>query len=163
MSRIVEMVGGPTGDESTDQVIELLAAFANMLDAKTIVEAGTHRGRTARALARLCPQAHVWTADPYDHKPVIDCPNLTYVRDRYEAMLTQVPGAIDLAFIDASDTIKLECPRLEYVQLTLPRMSPEGLIVVDDTASPDWPGATDIIAMGSLRFTHYHGVTVIQR
>lgn len=136
--------------EASEPVVwDFLASLALAENVKVIVEAGTYRGHASMAMAEACsvwnrPETHIYTADVTDHHATDIFTRMglasfiTFFHGRFEDM--PVPGPVDLAFVDASE---LATPylRLQYVNLLLPRMAPNGLIVVDDATDDGWPGA----------------------
>lgn len=154
----------PNGDEATDEVIDFLVACAVMLRATVVVESGTHKGRTLKALADALPSAHIHSADIVNHGvPMHPRPNATFHLCSFDAMLARLDGPIDLAFIDASDTVNIICPRLVHLDAVMARLKPGGIAVIDDTATCDWTGALEIRRRGGLQFFDFHGITVIQK
>jgi predicted O-methyltransferase YrrM len=112
------------------------------LQAKTIVEAGTYRGRTAIALAKAmtCEGVpfHIWTAETdaglvTASREAADAngvgEHISFYHGDYLDMLEQVPDEIDLAFIDGGY-------RYPMAVATRDRLSDTGLIVVDDMDAP---------------------------
>lgn len=152
----------PTGDEATDEVIDFLVACAGMLNARLIVESGTYAGRTARALAAALPGVVIWTADIAKHEAQ-DVTGANFFLGDFREMLATLTGEVDLAFIDASDPPRQSCPRLEHMEAVLARMRPGGIVVIDDTATTDWPNVNVIRARGNLVFPLFHGITVVQK
>ena len=76
-------------------------------------------------------------------------------------MLAMIVEPIGLAYIDASATDDPKM-RLRHVRITMERLVPSGLIVVDDCAG-DWPGVKRIRQMASLYLPAHRGLCVIQK
>ncbi len=154
------------------EVWDFLAEMVRPAHIKTIVEAGTYRGHGTFAMAESLylggrTDAHLWTADVEDHgvQNVLDAMDLTryvsFFHGRFEAMLNLVTIPIDFAFVDASE---LDRPmlRLEYLNLLLPRMSPHGLAVVDDSTDDEWTGAKLLRQQANLYLPLGRGLTIFQ-
>lgn len=158
----IDIPANDGGDHADNFSVLFLIGCAAMLDAKVIVEAGTYKGVFAGSLARAFPEATVYTCDPEDYGVTFPA-NVRYFKGRFEDMLKEIPGGIDLAFIDASNPKTAECPRLQYMVLALTRLRAGGIVAVDDTAAVDWPYVNTIRSMGHLVFPGHHGLTVIQK
>lgn len=157
-----------TSDPAT---IDMLCMLLRHLDAKVIVEAGTYRGWGAFSMAETLKaygiDGHIWTCDPVDYEvhEVLEGMGLdgyvTYSQETFEQMLPKVPGAIDLAYIDASDKFE-ENLRLRYLSLVLPRMRAGGVVVMDDIAG-GWEGAPFVQQLASLYLPLHRGLAVLQK
>lgn len=159
---------------SAPATIDLLAMLTSFMQPKVVVEAGTYRGHAALAVAnvmRAYDSGHLYTADVYDNFsatladiPILQ-PYITWWHGDYLAMLEQVPGEIDLAYIDASDPNDSNL-RLEHAGRTYARLAPGGLLLADDTGSPDWREAKlfRVWAQSSgIHLTQRRGLTFIQK
>jgi spermidine synthase len=83
----------------------------------------------------------------------------------YLDMLKDVPGEIDLAYIDASDP-KDSRLRLTHAERTFDRLRPGGLLLADDTESKDWKEAElfrDWAKCTGIHLSQHRGLTIIQR
>lgn len=152
---------------------DFLAALVAAQQAKCIVEAGTYRGHGTFAMAESVAinhwhDAHIWTADVEDHgvQAVLDAtglaPWVTVCIERFETMLDRITQPIDLAFIDASEEDNAML-RLQYVDLVLPKLAPNGIIVCDDSTNDTWEGAKMLRAQASLYLPVGTGLTLFQR
>lgn len=158
---------------SHPDVWDLLATLIQSNRPRVIVEAGTYRGIATMAMAEALAlvddtEAMVYTADVVDfHVKDLVIASGHHGRvmpwlGRFEDMLTTIPGPIDFAFIDASE---LETPRLrvDYAELVYDRLSPGGLIVVDDCADDAWPYARHMRQWASLYVPAGRGTVIIQK
>lgn len=126
---------------------ELLAALVRCAKPRIVVEAGTYKGHGALAIAGALaangPTGHLWTADPYDFgqaATLVDCPNVSFCREDFLTMLARL-DAVDFAYIDASDfgpNGRDASLRVCHFDAVLPKLSPGGLVLVDDTLADDW-------------------------
>ncbi len=123
----------------------LLAWLVDLVDARTVVEVGTFTGMSALWMARALPaDGRMLCFDITDRflPTAREAWEAAGVADRVEVIiglaadgLARLPAErhIDLAFIDADKT-----GYQTYLDLLLPRLSPRGLIVVDNVL---WGGA----------------------
>lgn len=118
--------------------------LSKAMQPQVIVELGTYAGHSSAHLALGCPAARVYTVDPTPVQVELDkvlkmCPNLKWIAERSEHVGREFKRTIDLLFMDSSHSAE-QC-RLEY-QLFRPKMTPGGIIVVDDlwygTVSEFW-------------------------
>ena len=116
----------------------LLAMLVHAIRPRRVLEIGTFTGYSALAMARALP------ADGHIVSCEIDPLHAQIARrhvaaSRYEQQITievgpalatiaTLPGPFDLVFIDADKT-----GYLDYYQAVLPKLSPHGLIAVDNT------------------------------
>lgn len=135
----------------------LLSMISHMTRPKRIVELGCFTGYSTLCLAEgLAPDGELHTIEINDE----DADELTerfaddnrihlHIGDAQQ-LLTQIPGNWDLAFIDANK--RHYC---EYLDLLIPRMAPNGIILADNTL---WggkitdPTASDAQTEGIRRF-----------
>jgi len=185
LDRAVEELPSPSM-VSGHVVGRLLETLAFAVQAKLVLEIGTYAGTSALWLAQgLAPGGRVITLD-------IDPEAATWARagwaqapagDRIEqrigpalASIAELDGPFDLVFIDAD---KESYP--DYLDAVLPKLSPHGLIVADNTLRDGRaldPDATDPATEGIKRFnarvaedpglvatllTVRDGVTVVRR
>lgn len=139
-------------EASAPEQCELLAALVRCAKPRIVVEAGTYRGHgaiyIARALAENGPTGHLWTADPHDFgqaTTLAGYPNVSYCREDFLTMLARL-DSVDFAYIDASDfgpNGRDASLRVKHFEAVLPKMSPGGLVLVDDTAADDWNDGED--------------------
>lgn len=142
---------------------------------KTVVEAGTYMGHGTFAMAESLRlrggEGHIWTADVTDFG-VVDAfqrlqlsERVSWCHGRFEDMLTHIVDPIDFAFIDASQDGDPRM-RVDYLDLVLPRLSPYGLVVVDDCLdSPEnlWPEAKELRERCDVYLPLGNGLTIFQR
>ncbi len=157
-----------TSDPAT---LDVLCMLIRHMEAKVIVEAGTYRGwgsfTMAETLKAYNVDGHIWTCDPVDYEvhEVLESMDLgsyvTYSKEVFEDMLPNVPGEIDLAYIDASDKDE-ENLRLRYLSLVLPRMKTGGIVVMDDCAG-GWEGAAFTRQLASVYLPLHRGCAILQR
>lgn len=142
----------------------VLAGLANMIGARTIVEAGTYRGAAARALGEHNPEARVWTADIVERPEVEDLPpNTRFYHGDFVDMLHAIKQPIDFAYIDASGASNRETElRWSHALHVLPKLSPRGIIAWDDTWS-QWEGADKIRAFANINILALKGLSLYQK
>ena len=169
--------GVPVDDMASDtHTLDFLCMLAAYLRPAVIVESGTYLGHTALAIANVLQQldqeavqpGHVWTADPTDYGTVSEAivryglqSHLTYFHGSFDDMLGRITEPIGLAYLDASakdDPLM----RLRHVKLTVARLAPHGVVVVDDCGS-DWPGVKTIRRMAALYLPTHRGLCLIQK
>lgn len=175
-----EMLSGPV-------VGRLLDILVHALGARLVLELGTFSGVSAMVMAaQLPPGGRVITCevDPQRAefaRAKIDAAGFS---DRVEVRLgpaleriAEIPGPIDLVFIDADKT-----SYLDYYEAVLPKLAPAGLIVADNTLrsgtvldgeDPNDPGTAAIVAFNervrhdervvATLLTVRDGVTLIRR
>lgn len=152
--------------------VDLACMLVMFMDATTIVEAGTYKGHFALAVANILRQlgaGKIYTADIADHitkclvgDGTIVAPYIHFHRGDFLEMLTDVPGEIDLAYIDAS-AFTNEHLRWQHALAVWPRLRPGGLILVDDTAATDWADAEKFREWAGIQFLQHRGLTIIQK
>lgn len=170
-------IWGPILDGAIDSytsdplTLDLLADLIRHLNAKVVLEVGTYRGWGTFTMAealRLQEQnpGHLWTCDPVDYEvqEVLDktglAPFVSYHHGPLETLLPDVPGDIDLCYIDASHPEE-ENLRLRYFGLVLPKMRVGGLIVMDDI-DHGWSGAVVMQQLGIV-LPHHRGLAIVQK
>lgn len=135
----------------------LLSMISHMTRPKRIVELGCFTGYSTLCLAEgLAPDGELHTieindedADELTERFADDTRIHLHIGDALQ-LLTQIPGNWDLAFIDANK--RHYC---EYLDLLIPRMAPNGIILADNTL---WggkitdPTASDAQTEGIRRF-----------
>lgn len=135
----------------------LLSMISHMTRPKRIVELGCFTGYSTLCLAEgLAPDGELHTieindedADELTERFADDTRIHLHIGDAQQ-LLTQIPGNWDLAFIDANK--RHYC---EYLDLLIPRMAPNGIILADNTL---WggkitdPTASDAQTEGIRRF-----------
>jgi len=163
----------PDGHASDGRTIDLLAMLIAFMHPKVIVEAGTYMGHATMAMAgvlyTLGWDSKIYTADVNDlgtrkfmmEKASVLEPFIEYHIGDYAQMLEGVPGYVDLAYIDASDKDN-EHQRLDHAALTYKRLSPGGLLVVDDTEG-NWADARWFRENGGVHFSDHRGLTLLQK
>jgi predicted O-methyltransferase YrrM len=150
---------------------DFLASLVLATNAKVIVEAGTYKGHAtfamAESLALAKREGMIYTADVVDHDigEVLQEAGLSrfvqFYEMRFEEMLKDIDEPIDLAFVDASETENARL-RLDYVELLIPKLSPNGVIVVDDSTDDEWPGAKALRDACCLYLPVGRGITLFQ-
>jgi caffeoyl-CoA O-methyltransferase len=145
LARVTGELGGPAIMQISPEQGALLALLVRLTRARTVVEVGTFTGTSSIWMARaLPPGGHLHCFDVSEE--------WTSVARRYweEAGLSEVitlhlgpaldtlaqlphDRSVDLAFVDAD-----KGNYLAYVEALLPRLSPGGLIAVDNVL---WGGA----------------------
>lgn len=138
--------------------IELLCALIRCARPRVVVESGTFLGHSALMMAAECREngvGHVWTADPVDHGVVGLAemaglgPFLTYFRGDFAEMC---PERVDFAYIDGSGEGEEGAQlRWEHFSMVLGRLSPGGIVCVDDTLSDDWRDGEGGRSVGRIR------------
>lgn len=167
--RIKDAIGWAEGDPSGQRTVDLLWALARFTLPAVIVEAGTHHGHTALALADALESAgaggHVWTADPIESGVLGFAERLglakriTYFRGDFLDMMPSVPDDIGFAYLDAGpDTDGM---RWAHFQGIRNKMAPGGIVAIDDTAGT-WPHVEDFRAL-SCYFPQHRGLSLWQR
>lgn len=160
---------------SDPRTIDLICALSLFIGARTVVEAGTFEGHTALSVGSALEQiglgSHVWTADTTDFYPsgikeqAIDplelTDTVTFFRGDFADMLHQVPGDIDLAYIDASSE---ERPRMrrDHFEAVWPRMRVGGLVLVDDCAGR-WDGAKQFRQEATIYLPQHRGIALFRK
>jgi predicted O-methyltransferase YrrM len=158
---------------SAPEAIDLIAMFVHFTNPKIVVESGTYAGHFAYAVANILRLlgngGKVYTADPVDNitttmsLPGADTlrPHITYHKGDFLEMLEDVPGPIDLAYIDASSK---EDPllRRKHAMAVWKRLAARGLMFVDDTASKDWEDAKWFRQIAALHLPQHRGLTILQ-
>jgi predicted O-methyltransferase YrrM len=158
-------------DSSHPDTWDLLADLVVALKARVVVEAGTHKGHAALAMAEAMRvydiDGCVYTADVLDKGAgkAIEAAGLENFIQRhtmpFDGMLEEVWSPVDLAFIDASNHDNANL-RMEYVQLVQPRLSEHGVIVVDDATHDGWEGAKWLRDTCDLYLPVGHGLAIYQ-
>jgi predicted O-methyltransferase YrrM len=156
--------------------VDLVAMLVHFIQPETVVEAGTYKGHLTLAIAQILHTNNrgiIWSADLHDGDVgkwlASDANYLTsrvrlYLGD-YLDMLKEVPGDIDLAYIDASDPNDSRL-RLTHAERTFDRLRPGGLLLADDTESKDWKEAQmfrDWAKCSGIHLTQHRGLTLIQK
>jgi len=123
----------PQYPENRDQ---LLFRLVNFTAAKTIVEMGTAAGVSTGYLASVSTQSRVFTIDAKHpaNNPVrrnlARIPNITYLTgsplDTLQDLIDKLDGQID--FLHVAHTAYFR----ETIEMAIPYMSPDGLIVLED-------------------------------
>jgi predicted O-methyltransferase YrrM len=153
--------------------IDVACMLASFVQPKVVVEAGTYSGHFLFAMANiLCTigQGKVYSADLTDRvTPLLAetpslLPHIVFHHGDFLEMLATVPDPIDFAYIDASST-EDEHMRWEHATVVFPRLSPGGLMLVDDTGSEDWADAKKFRewTTNSIHLPQYRGLTIIQK
>lgn len=166
---------GQTDEMASDSAsVDLACMLAAFIKPKVVVEAGTYIGHMALALANIVrqvePAGKVYTADVQDQglaqrlegEGQFLAPYIHFHLGDFLDMLKDVPGLIDLAYIDASSA---EDPhlRMKHFWAVENRMREGGLILVDDTESKDWPDAKKFRDLSDIHLTQARGLSIFQR
>jgi predicted O-methyltransferase YrrM len=161
----------PSDDMASDyNTTNLLACLAVFTQPKVVVEAGTYQGRTSIAIAKALRSEnqdgfHVWTAEINETyvRQAINFAEENHVNEHisfyygdYLDMLEAVPGDVDFAYIDAG-------VRWPMVEATKKRMSPNGLILVDDMSGEwgDKEGYWNTRNVSTLYLPNFRGLSII--
>jgi predicted O-methyltransferase YrrM len=128
----------------------MLKGFVMALKPEVILETGTHRGRSTRALAEAVHEnmtGHIWTVDMDDYGLMTE----GALREHEKTLVTQVVGktpeilsedilgtlrGIEFAFLDGDHTPEGIEAELEYVRQ---RQADECLVLVDNSRDEGWP------------------------
>jgi predicted O-methyltransferase YrrM len=159
----------PLDTTATDEgSLMFLFALAFYLKPKVVVEAGTYQGHFSVVLARLLPDCHVWTADPYTRMSESSSPsNLHFVQGDFDEMLNARPilkGRVDFAFIDSGPPMAVEEPEVRWRHWTSCKafMRSGGVMACHDTnTASEWPRGMEI-ASESMRLDGGRGVCLWQ-
>ena len=128
----------------------MLNGFIRALRPSLILETGTHRGRSTRAIAEACflnQIGHVYTVDMTDYGLFThgairehEKPYVTQIIGHTPEVFEQEPLAalsgIDFAYIDGDHTREGLIADLEYVDS---HRAPECIILVDNARDEGWP------------------------
>lgn len=139
-------LGDAAGMQIAPEQGELLTLLAELTGARRAVEVGTFTGYSALSIARglgedgrllCCDVSHEWTAIAREHWEMAGVADRIDLRVGPAIDTLRTLGAdfdrIDMAFIDADKT-----GYVDYYEELLPRLSPGGVICVDNTL---WSGA----------------------
>ncbi|MBO4906591.1 MAG: class I SAM-dependent methyltransferase [Bacteroidaceae bacterium] len=146
---------------------ELLRMLVQMAKPHTVLEVGTFTGYAALSMASaLDDDAHLYTVEVYDEqedftRPWIDgspwADKVTFIIGDIMELLkgAELPEMFDFVFIDANKRYYIE-----YYEALLPRVSPGGFILADNTL---WDGhvvetdrrASDLKAHGIMDFNNH--------
>jgi caffeoyl-CoA O-methyltransferase len=128
-----QMLSGPV-------VGRLLEFLVFALEARSVLEIGTYVGYSALSMAEgLPPDGHIVTLEldemraEFARRAIADSPHakkIEIVVGPALASLENLPGPFDLVFIDAD-----KVGYLDYYEAVLPKLSPRGLIALDNTLS----------------------------
>jgi predicted O-methyltransferase YrrM len=158
---------------SAPEAIDLIAMFVHFTNPRVVVESGTYKGHFAYAISNILRLlgngGKVYTADPVDKVsdtlalPGADelRPQIHYHKGDFLEMLADVPGPIDVAYIDASDPND-PLLRRKHALAVWKRLAARGLLFVDDTASKDWEDAKFFRQISSLHLPQHRGLTILQ-
>mgnify|MGYP001814349589 FL=1 len=146
---LIEATNDRVGDWSVMQISPLQGTFMSVLTAAIrptfAVEVGTFTGYSSLAVARelppggkllCCDISEEWTDIAREHWARADVDDRVELRigPAIETLRSLPPEPpVDLAFIDADKT-----SYLDYYEELLPRLSPHGVLLVDNTL---WSGA----------------------
>ena len=163
-------------EDSAPASTDLACMLVAFMRPRIVVEAGTHRGRTALAMANimraLSVPGMVHTADPVDRvsetlsHPELACilPYLRYYQGDFLDMLDGINDKVDLAYIDASSPDEPHL-RWKHAKATYERLRIGGLLLVDDTGG-DWEAAEWFRGWANdqgIHLTQQRGLTMIQK
>ena len=128
-----QMLSGPV-------VGRLLEFLVFALEARSVLEIGTYVGYSALSMAEgLPPDGHIVTLEldemraEFARRAIADSPHakkIEIVVGPALASLENLPGPFDFVFIDAD-----KVGYLDYYEAVLPKLSPRGLIALDNTLS----------------------------
>lgn len=130
-----------TGDSTDLECCELLHMMVRLFKPWIIIEAGTHTGHSAIAMADACMMnghGRVHTADPTDYG-VESNEWLKYHQDTFEGMVERLaPLNPTFAFIDASGENHDNRMRLRHFKLAVDIGC--DVVIVHDTNTGAWAG-----------------------
>src|SRR5512146_2732868 len=166
---IKDAIGWPEGDPSGQRTVDVLWALVRFTVPAVVVEAGTHHGHTALALAHALESAgvpgHVWTADTAESGVLANAEKLrlahriTFFKGDFLDMLPGIPEPIEFAYLDAGpDTDGL---RWRHFQGMRDRLAPGALVATDDVAG-SWPHVEDFQTLG-FYFPQLRGLSLWQK
>jgi predicted O-methyltransferase YrrM len=152
--------------------IDLAAMLAFFIQPRVVVEAGTYQGHLTLAVAnilRIQGYGKIYTADPIDHvartlaHPDVAqlLPHIHYHPGTFEELLEQVPGEIDLAYLDAS-SVDDPGMRMAHYKAVYPRLRNGGIAMIDDTEG-EWDDAPTFRRVASIHLSQRRGLTLIQK
>lgn len=139
-------------DEAT---CDFLTAFIRMVQPKVLVETGTHKGRSTRAICDGISRngvGHLWTVD----RTMTELLESGALPESYGEIVTQVIGSspeilrekmmgivhdIDFAFLDSVHTYDGVKQELEWI---LERRAKECYVLVDNARDSGWPGIKEL-------------------
>jgi predicted O-methyltransferase YrrM len=107
------------------QTVELLVSLVKALRPRYVIETGTLRGDTARAIGGSLDIGHLDTIDTDDYGVVFDGP-VSFCHMDSRDFIPDRP--IDLAFLDSDPNI-----RFEEAEHFRPFLAPDGLIAIHDS------------------------------
>jgi len=161
------------GHATAPEQCQLLAALVRCQKPKLLVEAGTYRGHTALFVGSVLEElgsGHLHTADPMTYCPADLGARVTYYPTDFLKMLDGLEGPVDFAYIDASDHSRPDGADLRWIHFdaVLARLSPKGIICVDDTAADDWSdgeGGKSVLRIREkcINFSFLRGLSVYTR
>lgn len=154
-------------DEGT---ADLLYGLIRALQPQRVLETGTHKGRSTRALVQALrdnaevllqpycftatiPAGHCWTVDAEDHHLLTSgaippawqayvTPILGWTPDVFtQSPLADLQG-LEFAFLDGDHSAEGLDAELTYVDL---HRAPECWVAIDNTRDPGWPGVARVL------------------
>lgn len=160
-------------EASEPATIDLICMLVSFTKPTIIVESGTYKAHTALAMASILRQIKqrctIYTADPLEQGLTgileeSDWLNeyVRYYKGDYEAMLNEVDGSPNLAYIDGGDRKDVHM-RLRHTQATYERLAPGGIMLVDDTGATDWGDAGILRSMANVYLPQNRGLAIIQK
>lgn len=160
-------------EASEPATVDLICMLVAFTKPTVIVESGTYKAHTALAMANTLRQmgqkCMIYTADPLEQgltKTLEESEWLnTYIRyyhGDYEAMLSEVEGSPNLAYIDGGDRKDVHM-RLRHTRATYKRLAPGGVMLVDDTGATDWGDAGILRSMANVYLPQNRGLAIIQK
>lgn len=115
-------------------VTKLLQFFVFANKAKVCVDVGTFTGMSAIAMAEISADIDVYTIDRVNQSGekvakefISKYPNIKYLEGNAINILPNLPGNIDIAFIDADKK-----QTQSYFDILINKISASGIIIVDD-------------------------------
>jgi len=167
--QLAAALGEPDGETSAERTLDLLWALTRFTLPTVVVEAGTHHGHAALAIADALrsanPSGHVWTADTAESKVNENAEKLgltnyvTFFRGDFLDMLPRVPDGVNFAYLDAGPDA--DGLRWRHLQGLLPKLAPGALVATDDVAG-SWTKVEEFRALGYY-FPQHRGLSLWQK
>lgn len=125
------------GDMATEgEVLDLLYSLVRITKPEIVVETGTYHGHGAQTLATALnanEKGTLYTVEQDEAlvNAFIQVPRVNYIcADSIKWSAEEAPSPIDLAFVDCG----APGDRIQVFKNLLPKMAPDGVILVHDTA-----------------------------
>jgi len=123
-----------------DEVTNFICSLIQLTESKSILEIGTYKGKTSKAIVKVSPNISVITTDI---KKYIDLPSSFLskyenqfkfiLRKNLDSFLKKKGGKFDVIFIDADHSFKA---LLVDMSFSLKHLNTSGIIILHDTLNP---------------------------